>query len=250
MKTTLRISFVALLVMIVNLSIAQIRIVAYAPAAKAIAFKNFGSTAQDISSLRFCHKFSYGTLGALPVLVGSLTDLQPGDSVVVSRASLATSSDFGLYEAGVSSSDFGNSAKMLDFIQFGSGGNGRESVAVTKGIWNAGDFLTGTETHVLAGGATEFGLNFFMVVTNVNDFKVSKKFSVYPNPATAGDNLSVDLPSFEQEDLSSVTYVNQQGITVYKGTSLETPENLNIGVYSLIVNTKNGNQYISRIQIQ
>ena len=37
---------------------------------------------------------------------------------------------------------------MHDFVQWGSAGNGRESVAVGKGIWTAGDFIsTAPEGH-------------------------------------------------------------------------------------------------------
>jgi len=53
--------------------------------------------------------------------------------------SLNTSaSDLGLY---VSTFDFTSSANMRSFVQWGSDGNGRESVAVNAGLWTAGDFV-------------------------------------------------------------------------------------------------------------
>ena len=55
--------------------------------------------------------------------------------------------DLGLYETNT----FGSASAMQDFVQWGSGGNGRESVAVGKGIWTAGDFiLTAPEGHSIA----------------------------------------------------------------------------------------------------
>lgn len=247
MKTIVRISLIAVLAMMFNLSMAQIRIVAYAPSVKAVAFKNFGNSAEDISLLRYCHEFSYGDLGDLTVLVGSLTDLQPGDSVVVSRPELSESSDFGLYAA---TGSFNQTTSMLDFIQFGSAGNGRESVANTKGIWTTGDFLTGTETHVFTGGATDFGLSSWQVVSGINDLESATSFVVYPNPSVAGDVLKVNIPSFEESGIESVKYVNQLGVIVYQGTGLQTPEGLSAGVYSLVINTTSGNQFVSKLQVK
>jgi len=101
-----------------------------------VELRNIGTTNVDITNWWICHLFSYSQISSLSV-TGNL-DMAPGDITVISGFSLnGTSSDFGIY----SSASFGSSAAMQDFVQWGAGGQGRESVAVAKGIWTAGDFV-------------------------------------------------------------------------------------------------------------
>ncbi len=74
----------------------------------------------------------------LNIISGSL-NIPPGGILAVSGFPLDNSAaDLGLYET----NSFGSAGAMRDFVQWGSGGNGRESLAVGKGIWTAGDFIS------------------------------------------------------------------------------------------------------------
>jgi hypothetical protein len=102
-----------------------------------VEIKNLGDSTVDISSWQFCSLFIYTPISGLTVEFGSTTPAS-GDLVVFSGLAFNnTAADLGLY----SSSDFGNAEAMQSFVQWGSGGNARESVAVGKGIWTAGDFV-------------------------------------------------------------------------------------------------------------
>ncbi|NQX92098.1 MAG: hypothetical protein HRT74_08265, partial [Flavobacteriales bacterium] len=99
---------------------------------------------------RVCSEFTYATVSALNVVSGS-TNIPPNGTVTLEWPSWnpsATGADLGLYVPGGA---FNNPDDMVDFTQWGSGGNGRESVAVAKGIWSAGkmEFLFGKELSLL-----------------------------------------------------------------------------------------------------
>lgn len=111
-----------------NLS-AQVRITEVNVSARTVELTNFGSSAQSLSGWFFCHRFVY------PGLSGSLA---AGETRQFSVTFNQTSSDLGLYN----SSSFASTTAMQDFVQWGAGGIGRESVAVAKGIWATGAFLT------------------------------------------------------------------------------------------------------------
>ncbi|MFY0591765.1 Ig-like domain-containing protein [Roseivirga sp.] len=122
-----------------------------------VIIKNFGGTALDISGYWFCHSFAYHQVSDGTVVNGS-TNLAAGAQVelTLSQALNNAGSDLSFY----SSPSFGASAAMVDFTQWGSGGNGRENVAVAKGIWTAGQFVNATATEIYYGGTgTENGLS-------------------------------------------------------------------------------------------
>jgi hypothetical protein len=107
----------------------QVRITEVNVSARTVELTNFGSSAQSLTGWFFCHRFIY------PSLSGSLA---AGETKQFSVSFNQTSSDLGLYNSG----SFGSSSAMQDFVQWGEGGLGREFVAVSKGIWSAGAFLT------------------------------------------------------------------------------------------------------------
>ncbi len=159
----------------------QIRFTAVDPTNGNITIKNFGSTSEDISALRFCHLFNYGTLSNLSIVTGDL-NLAQNEEVTLSRPTLASSSDLGLFVAGSSSADFGDSSKMLDFLQWGSSGNGRESVAVSKGIWGASQFISTSAPYVFGGNGTDHGVTFWSTLSS-NSLELKNITAIYPNPS-------------------------------------------------------------------
>jgi len=98
---------------------------------------NTGADTVDISSWWICSRFNYAELSTLNLESGSL-NLKPGDYVVFTGFAFDDQeADVAIY----STNSFTSSAAMVDFIQYGNSGIGRESVAAAKGIWSAGTFI-------------------------------------------------------------------------------------------------------------
>ena len=79
---------------------------------------------------------------------------------------------------------FGVATNMIDFMQWGDGGIGREGLAVTNGFWTAGTFINITPPYEFTGGAADFGVNFWDTLLGVEDISDNTKFSISPNPAS------------------------------------------------------------------
>ena len=145
-----------------SVTMANVRIVKVYPDRDTYTFKNFGDAEADISNYRLCSKFDYTqNLTGLTIVEGQLV-LAPDASVTLSGFVIDdTEADFGLYKAGSENADFAVADNMIDFVQWGSGGNGRESVAVDKGIWSAGDFIDQVGPFSYNGDGAENGVNFW-----------------------------------------------------------------------------------------
>ena len=162
----------------------QFKLLVVDPAADTVTIKNFGSTTQNIGSYRLCSLISYRTLSSQTTVISGSLNLAPNDEVTVSIPNYLndTAADLGLY---LPTGNFGTPANMIDFTQWGSGGNGRESVAVAKGIWTAGTFINVAPPYEFNGAATDFGVSFWDTLLSVNDVDGSSGFSVYPNPTNS-----------------------------------------------------------------
>ncbi|MEM6319096.1 MAG: hypothetical protein AAF960_15590, partial [Bacteroidota bacterium] len=126
-------------------SAGRLRLLCVNPLTETVKIKNFTGTAVDISGYSFCSKLSYSTALSTQTLVSGSLNLMPGMEVEIQISSFNlddTAADLGLYST---TSGYGSAANMVDFTQWGSGGNGRESVAVTKGIWTAGTYISPNE---------------------------------------------------------------------------------------------------------
>ncbi len=139
---------------------AQLKFISINPATDEIGIKNFGSTTIDISTYRLCALFEYKTLNQPGIsLVTGDFNLSPGEQVLftwnASTGFNTTASDMGLY---LPSGSFSSAAAMVDFMQYGAGGQGRENVANTAGLWGAGTFLTGTGPWYYTGSGLENGI--------------------------------------------------------------------------------------------
>ena len=142
----------------------NIRLVHVDPSIDQVTIKNFGADAVDISDYRLCSLFDYtlnGLASDMSIVAGSLK-LAAGATVRLSGFALDdTAADLGLYFA---SGDFTDPTAMADFMQWGSASNGRESVADTKGIWTAGDFISGGVPFSYSGDGTQNGVSFWQSV--------------------------------------------------------------------------------------
>ncbi len=141
----------------------QIRLIEVDPVNNVVTLKNFGGSMVDISDYRFCARFQYTDLDLVTVDAGNL-NLAAGAEVTLSGwPLLEAGSDLGLY---VPLPTFTDPSDMVDFTQWGSSGNGRESVAVTKGIWDAGDFLDGNAPYTYIGDGTQNKLAFWQTTAS------------------------------------------------------------------------------------
>jgi len=161
------------------ISNSQIRFTKVDPVANTVTIHNYGNTMVNVSNYQLCHLFSYQKLSTLNIDSGSLT-LVAGGNLSLSGFTINNSaSDLGLYI----DSNFPSSASMLDFLQWGSNGNGRESVAVAKGIWTAGNFISSTSPYFYNGNGAQNGMSFWSnTVLGLEDIAFSNQTFVYPNP--------------------------------------------------------------------
>ena len=103
-----------------------------------VEIKNTGGSTVDISSYWLCNFPTYTQLSSLTLECGSL-NLAAGEIVAVSGFSALSAGDgeMGLY----SSASFSSPAAMVSYLQWGSAGHQRESVAVAAGVWTMGAFV-------------------------------------------------------------------------------------------------------------
>ncbi|MFQ5639018.1 MAG: FlgD immunoglobulin-like domain containing protein [bacterium] len=153
---------------------AQVKLneVLYSTSDDQIELKNFGSTSVNVSSWWFCALGLYDQISTLTVVSGEL-NIPPGGLLALSGKSLNNSaSDLGLYST--NAGGFTSPSDMEDFVQWGSGGLTRESVAVSKGIWTAGEFVA----TVAQGSSIEYD----------GDGNLVEDWFAQPNPTIGAEN--------------------------------------------------------------
>lgn len=156
-KTPIVFTVVVLSGIVASQALADVRMVEVDTSANTLRLKNFGGTSENVSSYWLCSLFNYANLGGLPIFEGSL-NLDPGGELLVGWSQINTfDRDLGLYRT----SGFSSASAMVDFVQWGSGGHGRELVAVSKGIWGFGDFVGGPSPYGYIGDGTQTGVAFW-----------------------------------------------------------------------------------------
>lgn len=211
MKTKILILVLSLTIVAISAQ-AQVRILHVDEQANVITLKNFGNDTEDISDWWFCALFVYAQLNTLTVNSGSL-ELESNQEVELTGYNLQeAASDLGLYETNT----FGDASAMRDFTQWGAGGQGRESVAVTAGIWTAGDFLEIPGPFEYIGDGTQNGLDFWQNVLSTNEFEIDAAIQIYPNPSKGLINISNN----SGQNIKKIEIYNSLGGLLFKTNDL------------------------------
>jgi hypothetical protein len=197
-------------------SYSQVRILEVNKTTDVVTLKNFGSSAQNVSSWQFCSLFNYMPLSNLTIENGDLM-LMPDNTVTLSGFTLADNeADLGLYENG----SFSSPSAMRDFLQWGSAGNGRENVADSAGIWNAGNFLPDASSYQYTGNGTQTGLAFWTTLS-LDDLENEIEVNITPNPVVQNLNIQqknaqlLDVQVFNlQGQLAKRTFVENENTSI------------------------------------
>jgi len=202
-----------------------------------ISIKNFGNSTVDISSYWISTNLTEAQANTFQISSGSYI-LLAGDTIVlehpgIQRATL--NSGFSLFET----NNFNSTTAMLDFFQYGSTGNDRESVAVSKGIWSPGHFLTNLHSDISGhgggctylGDGTQYGMQHWSSVglLNVQEQKISKA-EIYPNPASTNFSIITNNTII----IDQINIYNINGALIKKtnaGFEKINISNLNQGIY-------------------
>jgi hypothetical protein len=221
----------------------QIRIVNVNPETEAVTIKNYGSASDpmDISSFRLCNWPSYDQLGGMTILNGSL-DLAVGASVTVtSDVALGTSDgELGLYN----SSSFGSSDAMEDYMQWGSAGHFRESVAVAAGVWTAGTFVNVTPPYEYVGDGTQNGALFWDTSLSLESLVLDNTFIISPNPSSNYINIRF-AQIIDNAQIELFNVLGNRMISRFMNNSATERININEwsnGVYFIRIKTSTGTQ--------
>jgi hypothetical protein len=240
MKKTIVFLFASILLSLSTIQ-AQVRLIGANPASGTITIKNFGSTPVNVASHRVCHLFTYHVISSLTLVSGSMSNLMPGGNLVVSGVALNTSSsDLALY---LPTGAFTDINSMLDFVQWGSTGNGRESVAISKGIWDAGTFLTIAPPYQYTGdGSLQFGIIFWQTSTGIIENDVSRTVTIFPNPVI--NQLTINVSSLNNVTIKVFNLLGEE-LIIERVSSINQQYQLNIknlttGKYFLLIESEEG----------
>jgi len=221
-----------------------------------VVIKNYGSTTIDLTGYRICSKIKYatieettsaGTINPFDQEYISFTDLnlEPysianPDSALLDLSGRGTivnldaaGADVGLYSP---TGLFTEASAMIDFVQYGTSGNGRESVAVTKGIWGAAEFVPVNALNVYTyngdGSSNQHGVQYWQQTVSANQTQEEPGINVFPTLINNEFSVSVNNQTlsnsgnllFQLFDItgkqtmsaninSTSTRLNSQGIT-------------------------------------
>ncbi len=103
-----------------------------------IELKNIGTTTVDVSGYWLCDFPAYQQISNSSLDCGNSV-MAPGDILAVNDFNVVSAADgeIGLYNT----NSFGSASALEDYVEWGSTGHQRSSVAVAAGIWTAGDFV-------------------------------------------------------------------------------------------------------------
>ncbi|MFC0603285.1 T9SS type A sorting domain-containing protein [Winogradskyella pulchriflava] len=160
----------------------NVRILKLDPSTNSVTLKNFGDANATISGYWFCNFPAYAQVSSMT----GVANLGPGEEVNIGSSINfgVADGEFGLY----TSSNFGASSDMIDYLQWGNSGHQRESIAVGAGVWDAGTFVSVAPPFEYTGDGTQYGVAFWSTL-GIDDFEQGSNLRLYPNPSNATLNI-------------------------------------------------------------
>jgi hypothetical protein len=213
----------------------SVRIYRLDPATNSVTLKNFGSSAVNISGYWFCNFPSYGQVSSMT----STVMLNPDEEInIASSVNFAVADgEFGLY----STNSFGSSTAMEDYIQWGSAGHQRESVAVAKGIWDANTFINVSPPFEYTGNGSQDGVAFWSTLS-INDLEQQSTIKLYPNPSNSV--LHIQTQNINSNGTIEVYNLLGKKVLSQQLNSSETSQinvsNWDDGLYLIKISSENG----------
>lgn len=171
---------------------------------------------------------TYRQIGALET-EGNL-QLAPGEYLSAAYEMPSNTGGIGLYR---NNSGFGDAANLVDFVQWGSAGSARENVAVTAGIWIAGEFVAVVEDEnnsIIFDGDGTGAANWAETTTitigaeNVLTMPAEMKQSIVFNEVHYGNRNLVEIYNNGNVAVDLSTYWLCLGPGTYSQIGTLTPE--------------------------
>ncbi len=216
-----------------------------------VELKNIGGTSIDISNYWLCDFPAYGQLQNLTIDCGGDLILDPGEivTVVVNFDIDPADGEMGLYL----NNNFAQSASIIDYVEWGSTGHNRASVAVSAGIWTAGDFVSAFTANTVieydgsGDASTDWSEDMATpcqenLVPPSPEEAQSLRVKIFPNPATdfiriTSDQLQVMESEYEVmifDAFGRLVHTQKEDELTVKNIQIDI-SNLNSGQYYIKV---------------
>ena len=189
-----------------------------------VELKNIGTSMVDVSGYILCDFPTYQSIANSSLDCGSMM-MMPGSLLAVNNFNTLNGQDgeLGLY----TSSNFSNPNAIIDYVEWGSSGHQRSSVAIAAQIWTMGDFVPEFVGSLAYSGSGDSSADWSAGVAticeeNVSPCSVDGGMIVTNDPTTicvdgVGDPINVTLT---QESGNNTSWV----ITDNDGTILALPQ--------------------------
>lgn len=248
MKKSILLSIAALFSASLLFSQGCIRITAVDPILNSITITNTTGSTVDISDYRMCSLFSYSNdiTSGTTVVSGNPSALPDGADLVIEWPINDNAADVAIY---LPTGGFSDPSAMVDFMQYGASGLGREDEASQAGLWSAGTFVENNGPMLWIGTCSDHSAGNW-VSTDLDEIS-EIDFTLSPNPVS--NELTVDISSLSSGLIEMLVY-DLSGKTVLHETSLIVNGQLKIstekwerGTYIFRLNYGNNNFSLKKL---
>ena len=214
-----------------------------------VTFHNFSGGPYDVSGHFVTVNNTSHTVGSLTIIAGVLNT--PAGSLLI-FGGLNIPKNQGSLALWAPGTDMNNpkSSDMIDFVQWGSGGQPFESLAVAAGLWAAGTFVNSGLPITRSNNYGNVGSGEWSSSLNVREYNTEDFVEIGPMPFEDHINLVFTQGHrFTEANLYSVLGKLVEHMDIMQSTaslSLSTHEMAN-GVYLIELKTSDGNLLIKKL---
>lgn len=225
-----------------------IRITAVDPISNSITITNTTGNTIDISDYRMCSLFSYSNdiTNGTTVITGDPSAIPDGGDLVIEWPINDGAADVALY---LPSGSFSDPSAIVDFMQYGASGLGREDEASEAGLWTAGTFVENNGPMIWIGTCSDHSAGNW-VSTDLDEIS-EIDFTLSPNPVS--DELTVDISSFSSGLIEMIVYdlsgkiVLHETSQIVNGQLKISTQNWESGTYIFRLNYGNNNFALKKL---